>query len=62
MSKQNTKKFPLEIKQSSSRLTAESNQPISQTAKDLGVKKPQSMIGLISIIQKITVKKEIKHH
>ena len=39
MAKQNTKKYPVEFKQSSARLAAESNQPISQTAKDLGIKK-----------------------
>ena len=39
MSKRHVKKYPLEFKQSSARLAAESKQPISTTAKELGINK-----------------------
>ena len=37
MSKRTTKSYSLEFKQSSAKLAAESDQAVSQTAKDLGV-------------------------
>lgn len=37
MTKRITKTYPLEFKQSSAKLAAESDQSISQTAKDLGI-------------------------
>ena len=37
MSKRTVKRYPLEFKQSSARLAAESDQPICQTARDLGI-------------------------
>lgn len=37
MSKRKTKHYPLEFKESSAKLAADSNQSISETARDLGI-------------------------
>jgi transposase len=37
MSKRKTKHYPLEFKESSAKLAADSNQPISETARALGI-------------------------
>ena len=62
MAKRTNKSYLLEFKQSSAKLAAESDQPIAQTAKDLGVNET-TLYGLVSKYapkpkQRATVKSE----
>lgn len=47
MKKTKTKTYPLEFKQSSAQLAVDSAQPISQTARDLGVN-PTTLYGWVA--------------
>jgi len=46
MSRRTTKTYPLEFKQSSAKLAGESDRPIVETAKDLGVN-PTTLYGWV---------------
>jgi transposase-like protein len=58
MNKRKAKSYTLEFKQSSAKLAATSEQPISQTAKDLGVK-ASTLHGWVNMYHPKTTIKEV---